>query len=307
MSYIENFIVDAILSGKRIDCFLKEVCPNYSRSYLQSIIVKGNVTVNGLVVNKHYRLTPEDRIEVKFPQTQKLEVLPEDIPLDIVYEDQDLIVVNKQKGLVVHPAPGHYTGTLVNALLYYCRNSLSEINGVLRPGIVHRIDKDTSGLLIVAKNDFAHNFLAQQIQEHSFIRQYHAIVYGKLHKQEGIVNQPIGRSQRDRKKMCVTQQNSKQAITHYKVLEEFKDFSYISLRLETGRTHQIRVHMSFLGHPVAGDPVYGPKRCIESLHGQCLHAKTIGFIHPTTKQKLYFESGLPDYFTNFLNRVSRHV
>lgn len=230
-----------------------------------------------------------------------MEVLPEHIPLDVVYEDDDLLVVNKPKGMVVHPAPGNYTGTLVNALLYYCGDSLSGVGGVIRPGIVHRIDKDTSGLLMVAKNDFAHVDLARQIQEHSFHRAYQAVVYGNVTADSGTVCQPIGRSPKDRKKMAVTQQNSKPATTHYRVLERFGDFTHIRCVLETGRTHQIRVHMAYIGHPLAGDPVYGPRRVITSLGGQCLHAGEIGFIHPRTGAKMRFEAPLPPYFTSFLH------
>ena len=221
-----------------------------------------------------------------------------------MFEDDDLLVVNKPKGMVVHPAPGNYDGTLVNALLYHCGDSLSGINGVLRPGIIHRIDKDTSGLLIVAKNDFSHKLLAEQIKEHSFTRKYRAVVYGNLKEDEATINAPIGRHPVDRKKMTVTQKNSREAVTHYKVLKRYAGFTYVELKLETGRTHQIRVHMSSIGHPVAGDPVYGPKKVITSLGGQCLHAYYIEFVHPRTGQTLSFSSGLPDYFTKFLGTLT---
>ena len=237
------------------------------------------------------------------PDAKPLEAEPQDIPLDIVYEDSDLLVVNKPKGMVVHPANGNPDGTLVNALLYHCGDSLSGINGVIRPGIVHRIDKDTSGLLIVAKNDMAHVSLAEQIKEHSFSRAYEAVVYGNIKEDKITVNQPIGRSPKDRKKMAVTLKNSKNATTHFEVLERFGKFTHVRCTLETGRTHQIRVHCAHIGHPVAGDEVYGPKRVITSLHGQCLHAKHIGFVHPRTNEWLEFESELPEYFTSFLNKL----
>ena len=242
-------------------------------------------------------------IRVILPEPEKTELLPEDIPLDIVYEDEDLLVVNKPKGMVVHPAPGNPNGTLVNALLAHCGDSLSGINGVIRPGIVHRIDKDTSGLLIVAKNDAAHQGLASQIQEHSFTREYEAVVYGNLREDQGTINAPIGRHPIDRKKMAVTEKHSRPAVTHFQVLARYGNFTYVRLRLETGRTHQIRVHMAYLGHPVAGDPVYGPKKVITSLHGQCLHARKIGFIHPITGKYLEFSSPLPEYFSTFLDML----
>ena len=223
--------------------------------------------------------------------------------MEIVYEDDDLLVVNKPKGMVVHPAPGHSSGTLVNALLYHCGDSLSGINGVIRPGIVHRIDKDTSGLLIVAKNDTAHAHLAQQIKEHSFTRIYEAVVYGNVKEDSGTVDAPIGRHPTDRKRMCVTEKNSRNAVTHYEVLARYPGFTHLRLKLETGRTHQIRVHMAYLGHPVAGDPVYGVKKVITSLGGQCLHARVIGFVHPTTGEYLEFTSELPAYFTTFLKKL----
>lgn len=242
---------------------------------------------------------------MELPEVRPLEVLPEAIPLEIVYEDTDLLVVNKPKGMVVHPAPGHGEGTLVNALLYHCGDSLSGINGVARPGIVHRIDKDTSGLLIVAKNDFSHTRLAEQIQAHTFTREYSAVVYGSFREDSGTVDQPLGRHPTDRKKMAVLPNNptARHAVTHFWVVKRFQGFTQLRLRLETGRTHQIRVHMAFLGHPVAGDAVYGPKKVITSLQGQCLHAGKIGFIHPRTEQYLEFEAPLPQYFTEFLQKL----
>ena len=248
-------------------------------------------------------MNKNDIVTVEIPAPIPLEALPENIPLDIVYEDNDVIVVNKPKGMVVHPAAGNYTGTLVNALLHHCKDSLSGINGVLRPGIVHRIDKNTSGLLIVAKNDCAHKNLAEQIKSHSFTREYETVVYGNIKEDTGTINQPIGRNPYDRKKMAVVAKNSKEAITHFCVLERFNEFTHLAVQLETGRTHQIRVHMSYINLPVAGDDVYGPKKVITKLCGQCLHARKIGFKHPVTDEYLEFSSDLPEYFQNFLNEL----
>ena len=290
-------------ASQRIDKYLSEKMENISRSAAQKLIDDGNVKVNFIIVTKNYKVKAGDKVVVTVPEPKTLEAKPEDIPLDIRYEDSDLLVVNKPKGMVVHPAAGNFDGTLVNALLYHCKGSLSGIGGVVRPGIVHRIDKDTSGLLIVAKNDMAHVSLAEQIKAHSFTRQYQSVVYGKFKTSEGTVDAPIGRHHIDRKKMTVTTKNSKNAVTHYKVIEEFKDFTHLSLKLETGRTHQIRVHMSYIGHPVAGDGVYGPKKVIEYLGGQCLHAGLIGFKHPRTREYIEIESELPSYFTDFLRRI----
>ena len=289
--------------GKRIDSFLTSNCPEMTRSMIQKLIENGNVTVNEKVIAKNYKLKNKDSIALFIPDPEIMEAKPENIPLDIVYEDDDLLVVNKPRNMVVHPAPGNHDGTLVNALLYHCGNSLSGINGVMRPGIVHRIDKDTSGLLIVAKNDFSHRLLAEQIKVHSFERKYMAVVYGNLKDDEGTIDAPIGRHPTDRKKMTVIQKNSKQAVTHYKVIERFEGFTFVELTLETGRTHQIRVHMASIGHPVAGDPVYGPKKIITSLGGQCLHAYYISFVHPRTGKTLTLSSDLPDYFTDFLTKL----
>lgn len=287
----------------RIDKFLSDNIPDVTRSAIQGYITDGCVKVNDVAVNKNYKTRLNDVVTVFLPDPVELEAIPENIPLDIVYEDNDVIVVNKPKGMVVHPAAGNYTGTLVNALLYHCKDSLSGINGVLRPGIVHRIDKNTSGLLIVAKNDTAHKGLAEQIKEHSFTRQYETIVYGNIKEDTGTINQPIGRNPSDRKKMAVTAQNSKNAVTHFKVLERFNEFTHLAVNLETGRTHQIRVHMAYINHPVAGDEVYGPKKVITKLNGQCLHARKIGFVHPVSGEYLEFTSELPQYFTGFLNEL----
>lgn len=293
-------------AGERIDKIICSAVEGLSRSAVQKIIDEGAVSVGGKVISKNYKARPGDMIKVVIPEAKELEVVAENIPLDIRYEDNDLLVVNKPKGMVVHPAAGNYDGTLVNALLYHCKDSLSGINGVIRPGIVHRIDKDTSGLLIVAKNDMAHISLAEQIKVHSFTREYQSVVYGRMKCQSGTVDAPIGRHPVDRKKMAVTQKNSKNAVTHYSVLNEYKDFTHLKLRLETGRTHQIRVHMSYIGHPVAGDAVYGPKKVIEYLSGQCLHAGLIGFRHPRTNEYIEIESELPDYFTDFLRRIGNN-
>jgi len=292
-------------AGRRLDALLAAMLPERSRSSLQKQIEEGSVLLNGSPSDKNARPRAGDRITVLTPPPEVLSVLPEDIPLDIVYEDGELLVVNKPKGMVVHPAAGNEDGTLVNALLFHCGSSLSGINGVMRPGIVHRIDKNTSGLLIVAKTDRAHQGLAAQIQAHSFLREYEAVVYGAVKADSGTVDLPIGRSQQDRKKMCVTEKGSRKAITHYSVLERFSGFTHIRCRLETGRTHQIRVHMAAVGYPVAGDEVYGPRKVIERLHGQCLHAKTIGFVHPVTGEQMFFDSELPEYFRAFLKSIKR--
>lgn len=290
-------------AGERIDKIICGAIDSLSRSAVQKIIDEGGVSVGGVIISKNYKVRANDMIKLIVPEAKELEVTPENIPLDIRYEDRDLLVVNKPKGMVVHPAAGNYDGTLVNALLYHCKDSLSGINGVIRPGIVHRIDKDTSGLLIVAKNDITHISLAEQIKAHSFTREYQSVVYGRMKNESGTVDAPIGRHPVDRKKMAVTPKNSKNAVTHFSVINEYKDFTHLKLRLETGRTHQIRVHMSYIGHPVAGDAVYGPKKVIEYLSGQCLHAGLIGFKHPRTNEYIEIESELPEYFTDFLRRI----
>lgn len=297
-----NFNITSENQGLRIDKFLSENTNDISRSSIVNMIEDGNLIVNGKKQSKKYKVKTSDAIVFTVPDPVEYSVEAEDMNLDIVYEDDDLLVVNKDKGVVVHPAPGNYTGTLVNGLMYHCKDSLSGINGVLRPGIVHRIDKNTSGLLIVAKNDFAHSSLAEQIKEHSFKREYQTIVYGNV-KENGSVDAPIGRSKKDRKKMCVTYENSKEAITHYEVINSYGEFTHLKCILETGRTHQIRVHMASIGHPVAGDDVYGPKKLITKLKGQCLHAKVIGFVHPRSGEYMEFDSVLPEYFEKFLREI----
>lgn len=294
--------VEDNLAGQRLDKVIVSLCPQFSRSHIQKMLEDGAISVNGASALKGYKTNAGDVIRIAPPKPRKLEAEAENIPLDIVYEDDDLLVVNKPRGMVVHPAVGNYNGTLVNALIYHCGDSLSGINGVIRPGIVHRIDKDTSGLLIVAKNDFAHERLAAQIKDHNFKREYRAVVHGRMKDVQGTVNAPIGRNPNDRKKMCVIHQNSRNAVTHYEVLDSTEKFSYLRVTLETGRTHQIRVHMAYIGHPIAGDTVYGPKNGVKSLNGQCLHAGVIGFVHPRSGEYMEFEAPLPEYFINFLKQ-----
>ena len=290
--------------GERIDRYLADNFEDKSRSYLQKLIKDGQVKVNGKPVKSNYRLVFDDRVEIYMPEVKEPDIEPENIPLDILYEDKDVLLVNKPKQMVVHPAPGHYSGTLVNAIMYHCGNDLSGINGVMRPGIVHRIDMDTTGSLVVCKNDMAHQSLSEQLKEHSINRIYEAIVHGNLKQDEGTVNAPIGRHPTDRKKMSIHAKNGREAVTHYKVLERFGNYTYIQCKLETGRTHQIRVHMSSIGHPLVGDMVYGPAKCpFPNLQGQTLHARTLGFIHPSTNEYLEVNAPLPDYFTSLINKL----
>lgn len=301
-----SFTVEKQDEGKRIDAFLADMVKDLTRSAAQQLIEQGAVVIDARPCGgKSRRVAVGERIELEIPPLREAAAFPENIPLDIVYEDEQLLVVNKPKGMVVHPAPGNEAGTLVNALLYHCRDGLSGINGTARPGIVHRIDKDTSGLLAVAKTDEAHLSLAQQLARHDMQRAYRAVVYGALKEDEGKIDAPIGRNPKDRKKMAVNERCGKPAVTHYQILRRFKNFSYIECRLETGRTHQIRVHMAYIGHPLAGDAVYGPKRVITALKGQCLHAKSLGFVHPVTGENMYFDSELPVYFKNFLETLEK--
>lgn len=289
--------------GERIDKYLSEQLEDMTRSHIQKLIKENMVRVNGMAVKSNFKLSASDQIEVEIPELKEPDILPENIPLDILYEDQDILVVNKPKGMVVHPAPGHYTGTLVNAIMYHCKDNLSGINGVMRPGIVHRIDMDTTGSLLICKNDRAHQALAEQLKEHSITRKYHAIVHGRLKEDEGTIDKPIGRHPIDRKKMSVHCTNGREAITHYRVQKRFQQFTYIECQLETGRTHQIRVHMSSIGHPILGDQVYGPAKCPYKLQGQTLHAKVLGITHPTTGEYMEFDAPLPDYFQGLLEKM----
>ncbi|MFV0528112.1 MAG: RluA family pseudouridine synthase [Lachnospiraceae bacterium] len=300
------FVVDTTDFKKRIDKFLAERLTSYSRSYLQTLLRSGNIKVNDATVKANYVVVPGDHITIEIPEQTELDVIAEDIPLDILYEDAYLMIINKPKGMVVHPSAGHLSGTLVNALLYYFRNqenSLSGINGVLRPGIVHRIDKDTTGALVICKDDMTHKSLALQLQEHTIQREYRAIVWGILKEDSGTIDAPIGRHPTDRKKMAINQVNGKPAVTHYTVLQRFSKFTYISCRLETGRTHQIRVHMTSIGHPLLGDEVYGMRKSAYKLQGQTLHARLLGFEHPHTHQYMEAVAELPAYFAELLVKL----
>lgn len=301
---MEEFEFQNTRTPERIDKFLTNFLPDLSRSHIQRLIKDGHVTVNEKCVKVNYKVGKEEVVKVIIPEPETLpEIVPEEIPLDILYEDDDILVVNKPKGMVVHPAPGHYTGTLVNAVMYHCQDNLSGINGVLRPGIVHRIDMDTTGSLLVCKNDQAHHILAEQLKEHSITRKYHAIVHGNLKEDSGTINAPIGRHPTDRKKMSVHSSNGRRAVTHYRVLERFGNYTYIECALETGRTHQIRVHMASIGHPILGDSVYGPAKCPFHLQGQTLHAKILGINHPKTGEYMEFDAPLPDYFQKLLQKM----
>jgi len=287
-------------AGMRLDVFLAEAGEGLTRSHVRKLIDSGLVTVGGVPAKANRKLKAGETVEAEIPEPEDAEIVPEDIPLDILYEDDDVILVNKPKGMVVHPAAGHYTGTLVNALMYHCGSSLSGINGVLRPGIVHRIDRDTTGVIIACKNDFSHNSIAAQLKEHSITRRYRALVYGVLKEDTGTVDSPIGRHPTDRKKMKSGVAGGKEAVTHYRVLARFRRATYIECRLETGRTHQIRVHMASIGHPLLGDTVYGPEKDPYHLEGQALHAMVLGFRHPRTGEYMEFCADLPSYFTNLL-------
>ena len=296
------FTADTKDIGTRLDVFVS-AAEDVSRSAAQELILNGSVTVNGKASTKNYKIRSGDVVEATLPPPEPIEALPQNIPVDIVYEDDHLLVVNKPQGMVVHPAPGNPDGTLVNALLYHCAGRLSSINGKIRPGIVHRIDKDTAGLLIVAKTDAAHTGLAEQIAVHSFTRRYRAIVVGNIREDTGTINKPIGRSTNDRKKFAVTEVNSKPAVTHYRVIERLEGYTHLELTLETGRTHQIRVHMAYMGHPVAGDPVYGNPKHTLGLRGQCLFAEYISFTHPVTGEIMSFGAELPDFFKDAMRRI----
>ena len=290
-------------SGIRIDKFLSDELPEMSRSYIQKLIKEDQVTVNGKIVKANYKLSADDFVVVCQPELKEPDILAEDIPLDILYEDEDFLVINKPKGMVVHPSAGHYSGTLVNALMYYCKDDLSGTNGVMRPGIVHRIAMDTTGSLLVCKNDFSHQHIAQQLKEHSIRRVYHAIVHGVIEEEEGTVDAPIGRHPIERKKMSINYKNGKEAVTHYKVIQRFKNYTYIQCQLETGRTHQIRVHMASIKHPLLGDQVYGPQKNPFKLQGQTLHAKIIGITHPRTNEYIEADAPLPEYFQKLLKKL----
>ena len=294
------FIVDESTDHIRIDKYLNELLPDQSRSYIQKLLKDGHILVNNSIIKPNYKVRADDRIQIDIPEPIEANIEAENIPLDIIYEDNDVLIVNKPKEMVVHPAPGNYSGTLVNALMYHCKDSLSNINGVLRPVIVHRIDKNTTGCLIVCKNDQSHNFIADQLSEHSINRIYTGIVCGALKDDEGTIDAPIGRNKRDRKLMSVNEEG-KRAITHYKVLKRFREYTYVQFKLETGRTHQIRVHMAHINHPLLGDDQYNRQKCKINLTGQCLHAKTIGFIHPSTKEYVEYEVDEPEYFKHLLD------
>ena len=301
-----EFIAGEDGNAERIDRYLAERCPDFSRSYLQKLLKEQAVSVNGKAVKANYKVQSRDRIILEIPEAEKADILPEDIPLDILYEDDYLLVVNKPKGMVVHPSAGHMEGTLVNAVMAHCGDHLSGINGVLRPGIVHRIDKDTTGALLVCKDDAVHRDLAEQLKEHSIKRRYRAVVWGNLKEDQGTVEGPIGRHPIDRKKMAVNYKNGKDAVTHYQVLERFGQYTYIECRLETGRTHQIRVHMASIRHPLLGDRVYGPSSCpVPGLEGQTLHAGVLGFIHPRTGEYMEFQAEHPEYFEKLLKILPR--
>jgi 23S rRNA pseudouridine1911/1915/1917 synthase len=302
---METIEFTAEAGGIRIDRYLAEQCSDFSRSYLQKLLKEQRVTVNGKCVKANYKVEAGDEIQIQLPDLQDAEILPEDIPLDILYEDEYLMVVNKPKGMVVHPAAGHTSGTLVNAIMWHCKDHLSGINGVMRPGIVHRIDKDTTGALLVCKDDVTHREIARQLKEHTIRRRYRAIVYGRIKEDEGVIEGPIGRHNTDRKKMAINYKNGKDAVTHYRVLERFPNATYVECRLETGRTHQIRVHMTSIGHPLLGDMVYGPQRNPYHLEGQALHAMILGFEHPHFHKYMEFTAPIPEYFEKLLRNLQK--
>lgn len=302
---ILKYIVSDGQSNIRIDRYLSERNEELSRSYIQKLLKEQKVQVNGKIVKANYKVQPEDELCIELPDMTDPDILPEDIPLDILYEDEDVLIVNKPKGMVVHPSAGHTTGTLVNAVMAHCKEHLSGINGVLRPGIVHRIDKDTTGALMICKNDAAHRDLAKQLKEHSIKRRYRAIVAGVLKEDEGTIEGPIGRHPIDRKKMSINLKNGKEAVTHYQVLERFKNATYVECRLETGRTHQIRVHMTSIGHPLLGDEIYGSGKNPYHLQGQTLHAMILGFVHPSTGEYMEFTAPLPEYFLKLLEKLRK--
>ena len=302
---IYTFTPDDEQKNVRIDKFLSEQLPDQSRSYLQKLLKEGNVTVNEKPVKANYKVQLSDTVRLELPEPENPDILPEDIPLDILYEDEDVLIINKPKGMVVHPSVGHYTHTVVNAVMFHCKDHLSGINGVMRPGIVHRIDMDTTGAIVICKNDMAHQSLADQLKEHSITRKYRALVHGNLKEDEGMVEGPIGRHPTDRKKMAINHKNGKPAVTHYKVLERFGSYTFIECQLETGRTHQIRVHMASIHHPLLGDCVYGPAKCPWTLQGQTLHAKILGIIHPRTGKYMEFDAPLPEYFENLLKKLRK--
>lgn len=296
----EYFTASVHENGLRLDSVLSMRYPEKSRSYFQKLIKDGNITVNENAIKSNYRLRENDKVQIIIPIAEETDIVAEDIPLDIIYEDEDIIVINKPKGMVVHPAPGHYSGTLVNALMYHCKNELSGINGILRPGIVHRIDRDTTGVMVACKNDMSHNSLAQQLKIHSITRRYEAIVYNNFADDDGIIDAPIGRHPAERKKMAINYKNGREAVTHYHVIKRLKGFTHIECRLETGRTHQIRVHMASINHPLLGDSVYGPAKCPYKLEGQTLHAAVLGFVHPRSNKYVEFTAPLPEYFNKLL-------
>jgi len=302
---VYEFLAGEESKDLRLDVFLKQNIEEISRTYIQKLIKDGYANVNGTVPKTNYKVNSGDKVCLNVPETEEPDIVAQEMPLDIVYEDDDVILINKPKGMVVHPAAGHYTGTLVNGLMHHCKDNLSGINGVLRPGIVHRIDMDTTGILIACKNDVAHQKISEQLKEHSITRRYRALVYGVIKEDEGVVNAPIGRHPIDRKKMAINPQNGKNAITHYRVLERFREYTYIECELETGRTHQIRVHMASLHHPLVGDQVYGPEKNPFHLQGQCLHAMVLGFVHPRTHEYMEFYADLPQYFSELLKKLPK--